>query len=332
MINNLPAREIDIYDRFAEIYEPYVQHIMNGTTEPNLPPRKLWKCRFCGRGHDPATFKSDPHRFSKLLCNPYGTWDEECDACNSRFGEYERNLGAWLGLHRVFSDIRPGNKRFIFSSNDGSVQGRRIGQMILFEQTREGGFQGSLSEGQLSFNATPLPYTPALVYQALLKNALSALPPGDMARYTRAVHTLRIDAAARKSSGFRSINTVESDRSIVHPTVLVYRRKGSDQQYPLHMFCLYVRNFMFQLALPLEEEGFAAGVKWFTFLPAHYLAKQAEDDQPFHMLRNRYDLESWDLVRPEKSTLILRPDPQALKKLASVQLPPDFMEKLKKMV
>jgi hypothetical protein len=330
MMYKLPQQEIDIYDQFSEVYEPYLQHRMGLEEIPNLPLRRTWICRFCGRGFTTTTFKNDPHRFSKLFCNSYGIWGEECDACNSRFSTYERNLGAWLGLHRVFSDIRPGNKRFIFSSSDGSVQSRRLGQIILFEQTKAGGIEGSMRDGQIAFNATPLPYTPALVYQAFLKNALSALLRSDLSRYQRALITLQIDAAARRSAGFRTIDMVESDRSIVHPTVLLYRRKGANQQYPLHMYCLYVRNFMFQLALPLEEEGISSGTESLTFLAAHYLYKQAQDDRPFIIIRSRHDLESWEEVVPEKSTIILRPDPEAMQKLVSVQLPPDFMEKLKK--
>jgi hypothetical protein len=87
---------------------------------------------------------------------------------------------------------------------------------------------------------------------------------------------------------------------------------------------------MFQLALPLEERGILSGREGFTFLAAHYLSKQAEDDRPFTILRSRHDLESWKEVVPERSTIIMRPDPEAMKKLVSVQLPPDFMEKLKK--
>lgn len=85
------------------------------------------------------------------------------------------------------------------------------------------------------------------------------------------------------------------------------------------------------LALPLEEGGFTSGTENFTFLAAHYLAKQAVDDQPFHIVRSRHDFESWSLVTPEKSTLTLRPDPEVLQKLVSVQLPPDFLENLKRM-
>ena len=330
MMYKLPQQEIDIYDQFSEVYEPYLQYRMDMSKTPNLPPRRTWICRFCGRDFTTTTFKNAPHQFSKLLCNPYGIWDEECDACHSRFSAYERNLGAWLGLHRVFSDIRPGNKRFIFSSSDGRVQSRRLGQIILFEQAKVGGFEGSLRDGQIAFNATPLPYTPALVYQAFLKNALSALLRSDMLKYKRALTTLQVEEAAWKSAGFRAIDMVETDRSIVHPTALLYRRKGTDQQYPLHMFCLDVRNFMFQLALPLEERGILSGREGFTFLAAHYLSKQAEDDRPFTILRSRHDLESWKEVVPERSTIIMRPDPEAMKKLVSVQLPPDFMEKLKK--
>jgi len=326
----LPQQEIEIYDQFTEVYEPYLQYPMDWTTSPNLPLRRTWKCRFCGQDAETTTFDHDPHRFSKLLCNPYWIWAEECDACNSQFGEYERNMGAWLGLHRIFSDIRPGNKRFIFSSSDGSIQSRRLGQLILFEQIKDGGFGGKLSDGQITVDTTPLPYTPALVYQAFLKNALSALPNNDVSGYGRALTTLRIEEAARKSSGFRTIDVVESDRGIVHPTALLYRRKVADHQYPLHMFCLYVRNFMFQLALPLEDGGISSGTGSFTFLAAHYLAKQAEDDQPFHILRSRHDLESWDLVTPQKSALTFRPDPEVLQKLVTVQLPPDFLENMKK--
>jgi hypothetical protein len=326
----LPADEIDICEKFASQYELYQTHPMDLTKEPLLPPKKLWTCRFCGRGAQTTTFKGTPHRFSRFLCNPYLIWDEECHNCNATFGRYERELGQWLGVHRVFSDIRPGNKRFIFSSSDGSVESRRLGNLILVEQTGPGGFKGTLREGEIEVNTTRLPYTPAKVYQAFLKNALSALPKSDLVAYRLAMATLRHEQFARSASGFRIIKITESNLSAEHPLALVYRRTSTNHNLPLHICCLYVRNFLFQIPLPLEKEGLMAGITKFEMPPAPLVAKHSISDVPFEFIRNDCWLEGWAEETPVNEKLVLRPDPEALKHLVSVPLPPDFLENLKK--
>ncbi len=321
---------MEIYDAFAEVYQPCEMIPMDLSESPCLPPKRTRTCRFCGGNHTTTTFNNDPHRFSKFFCNPYLIWDEECDCCNPAFSAYEKALAEWLGISRVFSDIRPGKKRFVFSSSDATVQARRMGQLIFFEQVKPGGFQSAPDKSEIVINTTPLPYIPAYVYNGFLKNALSALPKAELANYSPSFRVLRNEWLGRSISGFRQVRIIETNLTAEHSFALLYKRKKNDPAYPLYMFCLYVRNFMFQIALPINLETLKGGMKGFNFLPAHFFAKSAEGDEPFVFARSLEHLEGWDAVTPKQETLTLRPDKEDMKNAVSVQLPPDFLDKLKK--
>lgn len=327
----LSREEQEIYEKFAAAYDLVEYFDTDVDEEPVRIPRKMRECRFCGKGFGDTSFKNDPHRFSNLLGNQYLIWDEECDDCNAKFSKYEKAMGEWFGLERVMADIRPGKKKFTFSSIDGNVTSRRLGQMILLEQRNPGGFTGNIAEGKVEVDVTPLPYVPAYVYNGLLKNALSAIAKTELQKYRAMLAVLMSEKAGRVWSGFRVVELVETNLAFDCPFICLYRRKLGINGCPAYTVCLYVRNKLFQIPLMNDEEGFRVDIEPTPILPFHFVAKSAVFNEPFKLNRRLVLLEGWGKVTPEKQTLKMVIDPEDLKKLVSVQMPPGFLEKIKKM-
>src|SRR5690554_6638537 len=65
------------------------------------------KCALCGYGKDKVTFKKKSHLLPEALGNKKYFSNEECDACNERFGEeYEDPLAVMLNFQRTFLGVR----------------------------------------------------------------------------------------------------------------------------------------------------------------------------------------------------------------------------------
>jgi hypothetical protein len=331
MPHTLTQDEIDIENAFKEIYNVQIVHTtyVPDKRELHLKDENQRTCRFCKKTAGDVTFEKDAHRFPKFLGNQYLLWDEECDACNALFGNYEEHLSYYLGLDRTLSDIRPGQKPFTFSSQDANLEVRRLGQMILFEQTRPGGIQGTSTEGQITLDVTPRPRIPAYIYCALLKTAVSALPAEEVPVYHFGFLYLLRPHLLDRLNGPRRMLVAKSELLLAEPLVYLYKRKIDDARYPLHVMCLYVRNFMFQIVFPLSLEEVNHPPSEMIQLPAPYIDQRCTFEEPFPIDRYWEDLHDTKPFTPPSRSLILTPDPEALKNLAAGQLPPDFLDRLK---
>jgi hypothetical protein len=331
MPHTLSQDEIDIEKAFKDVYNIQIVHttFVPDKRELHLKDENERTCRFCKKSAGDVTFEKDAHRFPKFLGNQYLLWDEECDTCNALLGTYEEHLSLYLGLDRTLSDIRPGQKSFTFSSQKANLEVRRLGQMILFEQTQWGGIQGTFTAGQITLDVTPRPRIPAYIYCALLKTALSALPADEVPLYKFGfLYLLRPDLLNRLN-GPRRMLVARSELPLAEPLVYLYKRKIADNRYPLHVMCLYVRNFMFQIVFPLSFQEVNHPPSEVTQLPAPYIDQRYTFEDPFPIDRYWEDLHDTALFTPPFRSLVLTPDPEALKNLATAQLPPDFLDRLK---
>lgn len=331
MPHTLSQYEIDIENAFKEVYNIQIVHTtyVPDKRELTLKDPNQRTCRFCKKSSGDVTFEKDAHRFPKFLGNQYLLWDEECDTCNALFGTYEEHLSNYLGLDRTLSDIRPGKKPFTFSSQDANLEVRRLGQMILFEQTRPGGIQGTSTDGQITLDVTPRPRIPAYIYCALLKTALSALPAEEISRYKFGfLYLLRPDLLDRLN-GPRRMLIAKSELALAEPLVYLYKRKIDDSRYPLHVMSLYVRNFMFQIVFPLSLEEVNRPASEMIQLPAPYIDQHYTFEDPFPIDRDWEDLHDTTLFTPPGRSLVITPNPEDLKNLAMAQLPTDFLDRLK---
>jgi len=327
----LSEEEQKVYDDFVAVYDLIGTYHTDLEKKPVRLPLKMRECRFCGKGYKDACFKNEPHRFSNFLGNQFLIWDEECDDCNKKFSKYEKVMSEWLGLERVISDIRPGKKQFTFSSANGNVQSRRIGEVVLIEKMKDGGFMGSVADGKVEIDVTPLPYVPVFVYAGFLKNALSALPKAELPKYRAFFIALMNEQAGKAFSGFRRVEIVETNLETPSPVVTLYCRKAGIGGYPTHTVCLYVRNKLFQIPLLVDEENFKKNSESATILPAHFVSKEATFVEPFLINRRIVVLEGWEKVIPEKRVLKMEIAPEDMKNLACAQMPPGFLDEIRKM-
>ena len=91
------------------------------------------KCAFCLKSDPYVSFENRPHVIPEFLGNKHLLHYDECDQCNSEFGNtIERELSEYLRPRRVFSKIKGkkrkyissysknGKKEFEFSKEEGS--------------------------------------------------------------------------------------------------------------------------------------------------------------------------------------------------------------------
>lgn len=74
------------------------------------------KCAFCLKSEPYVSFKNRPHVIPEFLGNKYLLHHDECDQCNSEFGNtIERELSEYLRPRRVFSKIKGKKRKYISS-------------------------------------------------------------------------------------------------------------------------------------------------------------------------------------------------------------------------
>ena len=63
-------------------------------------------CRYCNKKSPEVSFKKVAHSISEALGNKKIITNDECDACNEKFGEgIENDLILYLNLYRVFLEL-----------------------------------------------------------------------------------------------------------------------------------------------------------------------------------------------------------------------------------
>lgn len=81
------------------------------------------RCAFCGRARPEVSFAREAHTLPASLGNRHSVSREECDSCNTEFGElYDDAMAKWLFLDRIFAGTRrrKGEGRPSFSGGDGA--------------------------------------------------------------------------------------------------------------------------------------------------------------------------------------------------------------------
>ncbi|RYZ62995.1 MAG: hypothetical protein EOP09_18300, partial [Proteobacteria bacterium] len=98
--------------------------------------------------------------------------DFECDECNAYFSGLENDLAAYLGVSRSIAGLQSQKRAPGFSARRLKAKSRSfIGDNILIIAPEDLKSDGNST----SFTYTKNPYTPSLVYKALLKSGLSLL-------------------------------------------------------------------------------------------------------------------------------------------------------------
>lgn len=271
MIITVPKNEILLTDEFLEKYMPYV---FQGSIEENrreIKRIKNRKCRFCGKTSKEVTFKKDAHVIPKSLGSNRYFYAEECDNCNELFGGFEQNISNYLGVERTF--LRPPTNKKIpsFESENGNVSIlSRNGYTFVKTGTKSTDFLFRNSN-EFKVVANTKKYIPRHFYLALLKIAMSIMPSNDIVEYKTAINLLR-DSCSNKYKEIMKVFITKCNVGYDNPFALIFKRKDNipSKEYPLHIFCLQVLNYSFQISFPLHTENFVQKENLLSILKAPF--------------------------------------------------------------
>lgn len=254
----VPESQSLIEKSFLQIYYPYLYQGFAESNRREIKKIKQRTCRFCKKDSTRTTFKNDSHIIPKLLGNKNFLSAEECDNCNKTFKDFEDHLAKYLSFNRTISSI-PNDKKPIFESANGNIRLKNLSDGILYIERKnldkDFNFDSEVNNFEISIQSQS--YAHSFVYKAFLKMALSILPASEVKEYEYAFHYLLDNNKSSIIKEIKRIEICESNISYVTPTALLFKRNSCNNvsEFPLHTFCLYVKNYMFQIYFPLHNEN-----------------------------------------------------------------------------
>jgi len=303
---HIPVEERALTNSFLETYEGYVAQstlISNEVEAKKSKEVKLF-CRFCKRTSTEVTFKEKTHVIPKSLGNEGLFSDDECDTCNRFFGEFERNLVTYLGTFRVFNNVKNGNRIPKFTSANHNIEIRKIGEAVTLIKrvSHDEDINVNIETGTFDINIEAGRYIPAYVYNAFLKMALSILPTQDIGDYQQAFKYILDKKRYEYYLVPRSVKVVESDVEYQWPFAVLYKKKPCvTERVPLHIFCVYVKNLMFQIIFPLSRQDIESGNGEIYWKDAPYLLFGSNHD---NIIRSRHEDELNSLEKQKRDNSI----------------------------
>jgi hypothetical protein len=304
----IPKTERSFADEFLRIYEPFVFQNSSATNRREIKKIKYRTCRFCGKNSNQVSFKKEAHIISELLGSRRFLSSEECDNCNELFGMFESNLASYLGIFRTVNSFDINSKAPSFQSGNGNIKAKRVNGLIYF--TKKVGSEDidyNSENNKLKLLINTQSYIPAYVYNAFLKIAMHIMPKQELSDYG---YILRYLLDRNGYSLFKEIKhlfLVESEMIYKHPFAILYKRKPEirSTEYPLHVFCLYCNNFMYQICFPLHKENISRANNSLSFIYAPYVVLGSLDTEFDNIETKRYqdDLSSIQLTNGNNSVV-----------------------------
>lgn len=229
------------------------------------------RCRFCGRGKPAVRFRRLAHAVADFLGNLSIISMNECDECNTFFGEgCEDHLSKATMLLRTLAGVPRKD------SAESTFKDRILGEMLRID-SRPGAVNirvpepnsvdDLLVDGELP-ETIPLrgdlrsqPYVPIEAVKAVVKFACSICPKGELGQIQCAIDWVRGRREARFTSfpvGFAFTPGAEAAGERASHVILV--RRKDDGPEPYLWFLVQFRNFRFQVPVPYCPAD--VGVTW----------------------------------------------------------------------
>jgi hypothetical protein len=162
---------------FGENYDVIGGGAFGGGVKIYIGQRTPRRCRFCKRTEGETTFSNLSHAIPQFLGNRQLILLEECDTCNAEFSEnLEDHLDKFTRPYRTLSHIRGANKIPAYKSKDSNS--RIIVEkdaIVKIYQSTQNSFISDETEESFRLTLDFEPHTPAAVYKALVKIALSLI-------------------------------------------------------------------------------------------------------------------------------------------------------------
>lgn len=145
------------------------------------------KCIFCHKTSNEITFIKKPHVIPFLLGNSFLLHHEECDECNTFFGEVlECELDKYLKPHRTLNRLknRKGNLINTIISGERSFKFNETSNSYDFKLQEEE-FHFVQDSNTITFKIKQEKHSPMLVYKAFMKIFFGLLPRNHLYKFEK---------------------------------------------------------------------------------------------------------------------------------------------------
>ncbi|QOD13087.1 hypothetical protein IEE84_01905 [Psychrobacter sp. 28M-43] len=136
------------------------------------------KCVFCLKSEPYVSFENRPHVIPEFLGNKHLLHYDECDQCNSEFGNtIERELSEYLRPRRVFSKIKGKKRKYISTYSKNEDNGFEFSEeknsyIIPVDNNLDLKFE----DKEFTYVCKVAKYTPINIYKGLMKILYGLLP------------------------------------------------------------------------------------------------------------------------------------------------------------
>jgi hypothetical protein len=278
------------------------------------------RCRFCGRGKPEVKFKKLAHAIADFLGNLSIISLNECDPCNTFFGEgCEDHLGKAMHLGRTLAGIpRKDSTKSTFKDKikDEKLRIESDNHVIDIRVPEPHSVDDLMVDGELP-TSMPLrgdtqsqPYSPIKATMALVKFACSICPKQEFAQCQGATDWIcgRLKAKVTAFPVSFAFTPGTFDERVSHAILL---RRKDDGPEPYLWFIVQFRNFRLQIPVPFcPADGGTIGPR-FEHYPSMFPPDWGRGPTQFNWLNWAGDEKirtSWNVTHHREETIsVTRP-------------------------
>jgi len=251
---NEPSYEDEMRQTFDNVLNRYdlILPRTDRRMHVNTKPGEDRKCIFCGgTTQTGSSFKKSAHAISKAFGNDHLKLDDECDQCNSHFGDnVEPALIELLNIQRVFLGIQGrGSNNGRPEIQYGKDYIKHDGQQIIvgsknISRDASGVLTARLGSG--------VKIKPAMCYRTLVKYAISVMPSDQLAKFHRTIKWLRFGLEHNDKLPTIATSVVPLPSS-PSAQITVYIRKEQKSRLPHVVAEFRLGCYLYVYVLPFSE-------------------------------------------------------------------------------
>lgn len=327
-----PPSQKEIAKEFIKVYRGFRAIIFDQENDTILNFLDDGSCRFCGQREPSVTFQKRPHLIPTFLGNIGGLGADECDNCNELFSKFESELSRFMSLDRTLYNI---TNRKPVPSFQNAAENFRLYRLPngfhLGTNNKGGGITFDEVNNTINIDTSQKGIRPIWVYKAFLKMALATMPKEDLPFLKLGFDYLIGKEPEDAFEGGRFLIKVESNVEYVYPIVFLYKRQIKDSTYPMYVFCLHVRQFMYQLPIFFYEGEFPTKERAeFKFVKAPFLLAGHTEIEDVKVNTEFIDLNGHERTAIHEQGYKLVIDEEIRKNLVSIKMPDELIQFLKK--
>lgn len=231
------TKEIDYF--FGVLIYSYEMFAFDADTKNNIkigePDKSKRVCRYCNKRSPDVSFKKKAHSISEALGNKKIITNDECDACNEKFGKgIENDLILYLNLYRVFFRIRGKNgipklKGKNFEIEIEKEETKKEETIIIDILSDEEIAVSDCNDFQVRLETTEK-ITTQNIYKTLSKYALGVIDRTQIVNFKDTIEWIN---GKRNIDNLPKVAILSSyDLFSTHPKLTVYLRKSKDNKLP----------------------------------------------------------------------------------------------------